>query len=184
LVLSLVASLILPLARANRAQADQGSGPEQAKAAALAAKVSADASRIHQLTEQLDQARLQVNSTSAQLVGVMHQHDATVQLINAERAVLLEAAVRAYMQGGVTGEYSTSTAAQDAVFGTEYLRVASGDAASTGDQLKQLDADLQADLATLRSAQQANTSAMAQLNSLRNNAIAIRVKGVIHAAHA
>ncbi len=141
---------------------------------ALEAKVATEAGRIHQLTEQLDQARLQVNSTSARLVGVTHQHQVAVQGLDANRAVLLEQALRAYMHGGVTAARAEGNpASADLTVGREYLRVASGDLAETGDQLRQLEASLRADQAMLQGAQQANLQAAVQLKALRDHALSV-----------
>ncbi|MDQ1391972.1 MAG: resuscitation-promoting factor RpfA [Acidimicrobiaceae bacterium] len=172
LALSLLATLLVPIAGATPAMADP-SGPDQAKVAALTAKVNAEAGHIRQLTGQLDQARLQVNSTSTRLAGVTKQHDATVQVLGANRAILLEQAVRAYMHGGATPGMPSAAAAADVTLGQEYLRVASGDLANTSDQLRQLETDLRRDLTTLRSAQQANVQATVQLQALRTSALSV-----------
>jgi hypothetical protein len=172
LVLSLVASLALGIARATPALADQ-SGPD--RVAALTAKVNSEAAHIHQLTEQLDQARLKVNTTSTRLAGVTHQHDATLQGLGANRAILLDQALRAYMRGGITASMSSAStsAAADLTVGREYLKLASGDLAQTGDQLRQLEASLRADQAMLMGAQQANMQATTQLQLLRTNALSV-----------
>jgi peptidoglycan hydrolase CwlO-like protein len=172
LALSLLTSFLLPVAAAAPAAADT-SGPDQAKVATLTAKINAQAGHIHQLTGQLDQARLKVDSTSARLAGVTKQHDVTVQVLGTNRAILLEQAVRAYMHGGSTPGMPSAAAASDVTLGQEYLRVASGDLANTSDQLHQLETDLRRDLTTLHTAQQSNLRATVDLQALRTNALAI-----------
>ncbi|MDQ1398848.1 MAG: resuscitation-promoting factor RpfA [Acidimicrobiaceae bacterium] len=172
LALSLLTSLLLPLGGVSAAGADPA-GPDQAKVATLTARINAQAGRIHQLTGQLDQARLKVDSTSSRLVGVTKQHDTTMQVLGANRAILLEQAVRAYMHGGATPGMPSAAAASDVTLGQEYLRVASGDLANTSDQLRQLESDLRRDITTLHTAQQANLTATVQLQALRTNALAI-----------
>lgn len=171
LTLALVALALLPLGAAAPAGADQ-SGPDPAQIAALTTQVTRAATRIHQLTEQLDQARLQVSSTTTRLAEVSAQHDATVQALSANRAVLLGQAIRAYMQGGAAQAMPSSlSATADMTLGREYLRVASGDLNNTADQLRQTDANLRAEQATLQGAQRANRAATAQLQVLRTNAL-------------
>jgi Transglycosylase-like domain len=172
LTLALVSFLLLPVGAAVPAGADQ-SGPDPAQVAALTTQVTREATRIHQLTEQLDQARLQVSSTTTRLAEVSAQHDTTVHALSANRAVLLGQAIRAYMQGGAAQAMPSSTSATaDMTLGREYLRVASGDLTETADQLRQTDANLRAEQAALQSAQQANLAATAQLQVLRTNALA------------
>jgi hypothetical protein len=169
-VVFLASFLLLPVAAGAPVGADQ-SGPDQTQVAALMAKVNAQAVRIHQLTEQLDQARLQVSSTTSRLAGVTQEHDATVRVLDANRATLLGQAVRAYIHGGVAPGMQTSSASADMTIGREYLRVASGDLADTADQLRATEAGLRADQLTLEGAQQANLAATAQLQVLRTNAL-------------
>ena len=147
--------------------------PGPGNVTALTAKINAEATHIHQLTEQLDQARLQVSSTSQRLLSVTRQDDAAVQSLAANRAVLLQQALRAYMQGGVALTDESATEASDLTVSQEYLQVASGDVAETGDQLVQLDLTLRSDAITLQAAQKANVQAASQLQSLRSNALSI-----------
>jgi hypothetical protein len=162
-------SIILVLAAAAPARAD-APAPDQSQVAALTAQVNYEAGRIHQLTEQLDQARLQVSSTASRLAGVTEQHNATVQQLNANRSTLLDQAVQAYMHGGAASR-TTAGATADVTIGAEYLRVASGDMTDIADRLRLTDANLRADQATLEGAQQANLQATAQLEALRTNAL-------------
>jgi hypothetical protein len=104
---------------------------------------------------------------------VTKQHDATVQVLGNNRAILLEQAVRAYMHGGATPGMPSAASSADVTLGKEYLRVASGDLANTSDQLRQLETDLRRDLFTLHTAQQADLQATVQLQALRTNALAI-----------
>jgi hypothetical protein len=164
-----VLALLLPLVAGSQAAADPA-GPDQAHLGALTAKVNAEAANIHRLTEQLDQARLQVNSTSARLVGITHQHQVTVQGLDANRAILLEQALRAYMHGGVTPGVPSSMAA---LSGSADLTLGREDLANTGDQLRVLEANLRADQAMLQGAQQANLQATVQLQALRTNALSV-----------
>jgi hypothetical protein len=168
----LLASLVLPAIPAAPAAASAPSpGPTQASD--LAAKVQTEAAVIHQLTEQLDQARLSVDATSARLVTVTRQHDATVAQLGANRSVLLEQAVRAYMLGGATAQSVDMSGSADVTLGSEYLRVASGDLVDTGDQLRQTADELRSDQLMLQGAQQASAQATAQLQVLRTNALSI-----------
>ncbi len=174
MALSLVASVLSVLGVSAAAAAPRQTGSDQAQLNDLTAKVNSEAIHIHQLTEQLDQGRLKATSTSARLDVVSKQHDATVQGLDANRAILLEQALRAYMHGGVTpGMQPMSSASADLTLGREYLRVASGDLANTGDQLRQVEFNLRADAAQLQGAQQANVQATAQLQELRARALAI-----------
>ncbi|MDP9075755.1 MAG: hypothetical protein M3N98_16615, partial [Actinomycetota bacterium] len=68
-------------------------GPSQAQADALAAQVARGAAHLHQLTARLDQARLQVQSTSAELASSLRQHDQTVAALAVNHAVLRDQAV-------------------------------------------------------------------------------------------
>ncbi len=147
-------------------------GPTQSQADALAAKVSSQGVVIHKLTAQLDQARLRVTSTASRLASVSYQHDATVQMLGANRSILVEQALRAYMHGGTTPETPSPTAASDLTLSREYLKVASGDLASTADGLRLVEVNLRGDLAMLTSAQNASLQATTQLQALRTSALA------------
>jgi hypothetical protein len=170
LVGSLVIALVLPAVSAAPVSADTG-GPGPGQVNALSARVHSEAAVIHQLTEQLDEARLSVNATSGRLVNVTRQHDAAVQVLGANRAILLEQALRAYMYGGAASDPVSMSADSDVTLGSEYLRVASGDLAATGDQLRQLVATLRSDQLMLQGAQQANLQATQQLEQLRTSAV-------------
>jgi membrane protease subunit (stomatin/prohibitin family) len=145
----------------------------------LSAKVNADAVHIHQLTEQLDQARLQVDSTSARLVSVTQEDQAAIAKIGATRGILLDQALRAYMHGGISLGMSTSQSA-DVTISQEYLTVASGDLANTGDQLRQMDETLRTEQVNLRNAQQQKGEATAQLQALRTSALAAATSDQVH----
>jgi hypothetical protein len=160
--------MVIPAASAGA----DGPGPSQSQADALAAKVSSQGAVIHKLTEELDQARLQVSSTASRFASVSHQHDATVEMLKANRAILLEQALRAYMHGGAAPETPSPTAASDLTLSREYLRVASGDLASTADGLRLVEVNLRGDLAMLQSAQNASLQATTQLQALRTTALA------------
>jgi len=166
----LLCMLLAPILGATPAGAGP-SGPTQAQVTALTQRINGEATHIHQLTEQLDEAHLKVDLASAHLVAVTRQHDATVQGIVANRALLVDQALRAYMQGGDT-EVTASSSADIAISG-EYLKVASGDLQQTGDQLAALDVSLRVQASTLQGAQQANLQAAAQLQALRTNALAV-----------
>jgi hypothetical protein len=165
---ALLALVVLPAAPAGA----DAPGPSQSQVDALAAKVSSQGTVIHKLTEQLDQARLRVTSTASRLASVSHQHDATVEMLGANRSILLEQALRAYMHGGAAPETPSPTAASDLTLSREYLKVASGDLASTADGLRLVEVNLRGDLAMLQSAQNASLQATAQLQTLRTNALA------------
>jgi hypothetical protein len=165
---ALLALLVIPAAPAGA----DAPGPSQSQADALAAKVSSQGIVIHKLTEQLDQARLRVTSTASRLASVSYQHDATVEMLGANRSILLEQALRAYMHGGVAPETPSPTAASDLTLSREYLKVASGDLASTADGLRLVEVNLRGDLAMLQSAQNASLQATTQLQALRTNALA------------
>ena len=163
-------TVVLVLAAgAGPARAD-APAPDQSQVAALTAQVSFEAGRIHQLTEQLDQARLQVSSTASRLAGVTEQHNVTVQQLKANRAILLDQAVQAYMHGGAASG-TRARVTEDVTIGAEYLRVASGDMTDIADRLRQTDANLRADQATLEGAQQDNLKAANELQALRTNAL-------------
>jgi hypothetical protein len=166
----LLCMLFAPILGATPAGAGQ-SGPSQAQVTALTQRINDEATRIHRLTEQLDEAHLKVNLASAHLVAVTREHDATVQGMVANRALLVDQALRAYMQGGDT-EVTASASADIAVSG-EYLQVASGDLQETGDQLAALDVSLRVQEVTLQGAQQANVQATAQLSGLRTSALSV-----------
>lgn len=163
---------LLPLVSPTPAEADQPS-PGHASVSALTAKVAADAARIHQLTEQLDEARLQASTASAHLGSVTDQYDVTVQSLDANRSVLVNQAVQAYMEGGISVQDMTSSQASDLTVSQEYLQMASGDLTQTGDQLHQLELKLRAQQSVLRSAQQAKLQAAQGLDSLRASAVAV-----------
>jgi hypothetical protein len=169
--LLLPAVMAIPVLLAAPAAAD-APAPTKGQVDALTIKVSQQGAVIHQLTEQLDQARLRVSSTSSRLVSVSRQHDATVQQLDANRTILLEQALRAYMHGGATPQTPSAAAAADLTLGREYLRVASGDLANTGDQLRLLEVNLRGDQTMLRNAEQASQQATVQLQALRTNALA------------
>ena len=166
---ALLTVVLVLVAAATPARAD-APAPDQSQVAALTAQVSFEAGRIHQLTEQLDQARLQVSSTASRLAGVTEQHNATVQQLKANRAILLDQAVQAYMHGGAASGTRAGVTA-DVTIGAEYLRVASGDMTDIADRLRQTDANLRADQATLDGAQQDNLKAATDLQALRTNAL-------------
>lgn len=170
----LSAILAAPVVLAVPAAAD--TGPTQGQVDALTFKISHEGAVIHQLTAQLDQARLRVNSTSSRLVSVSRQHDATVQQLGANRSILLEQALRAYMHGGATPQTPSAAAASDLTLAREYLRVASGDLAGTGDQLRALEVNLRGDQTTLRNAEQDSQQATVQLQTLRTNALSTAAK--------
>lgn len=171
----LVGLLLVPVFGARPAGATtagpSSSGPSQAQVTALTSKINNEAVRIHELTEQLDQARLKSSQASAHLVDVTRQHDATVQGITANRTLLVNQALRAYMLGGDTEV--TASASADITISGEYLKVASGDLAETGDQLAALDVSLRVEQSTLQGAQRANAQATGQLQALRTNALAV-----------
>lgn len=168
LALGLWCLVLVPVLAAT-AGAQTASGPAQVTA--LAAKIGQEAGHIHQLTEQLDQARLKVDLASTHLADVTRQHDATMQGMEANRVLLVGQAVRAYMQGGNSGVTATSSA--DLAISGEYLKVASGDLTETGDQLQALDVSLRVDQSMLQGAQRANVQATVQLQALRTNALAV-----------
>jgi len=170
--LTVLTSLLFMVLGMGSAQADT-SGPSQAGVASIKAKINDEAVHIHQLTEDLDQARLQVTSTEAQLVSVTRQVQAAVQGLAANRSVLVDQALRAYMQGGVTMTMESSSDSPDLTVSQEYLRVASGDVADTGDQLHLLETNLSSDEVSLQGAQHASVSATTQLQALRNNALSV-----------
>jgi hypothetical protein len=165
---AILAFVVFPAAPAGA----DAPGPSQGQVDALAAKVSSQGVVIHKLTEQLDQARLRVTSTASRLASVSYQHDATVQMLGANRSILLEQALRAYMHGGAAPETPSLTAASDLTLSREYLKVASGDLASTADGLRLVEVNLRGDLAMLQSAQNASLQATTQLQALRTNALA------------
>ena len=165
---ALLALLVIPAAPAGA----DAPGPSQSQADALAAKVSSQGVVIHKLTEQLDQARLRVTSTASRLASVSYQHDATVQMLGANRSLLVEQALRAYMHGGAAPDTPSPTPASDLTLSREYLKVASGDLASTTDGLRLVEVNLRGDLAMLQSAQNASLQATTQLQALRTNALA------------
>ncbi|HEX3540050.1 MAG TPA: transglycosylase family protein [Acidimicrobiales bacterium] len=170
LVSVLVTTLSLPVLSASPVAAD--TSPAQGQVDALAAQVTIQAGVIRQLTEQLDQARLRVSTTSSRLASVTRQHEATVQNLAANRSVLLQQAVRAYMHGGVASQTESMSTSADVTLGQEYLQVASGDLTQTGDQLHQLELSLRGDEQQLQAAQQASASATGQLQALRTRALA------------
>jgi len=171
----LPAVLAVPTLLAAPAAADSPA-PSQGQVDALTFKMSHEGAVIHQLTEQLDQARLRVSSTSSRLVSVSRQHDATLQRLGANRSILLDQALRAYMHGGATPQTPSAAAAADLTLGREYLRVASGDLVNTGDQLRLLEVTLRGDQAMLHGAEQASQQATVQLQVLRTNALSTAAK--------
>lgn len=149
-------------------------GPAQAQARALAAKIADAASRVHQLTEHIDQARLQVDSTSAQLVASTRQHDQTAQVLEADRVVLRQQAVTAYMRGGgAQGLAAGAKAMADITVGREYLAVATGNLTDATDHLRVAEADLKRQEAAVRAARQAGLQALDQVKAVRDNALAV-----------
>jgi hypothetical protein len=165
---AILAFVVFPAAPAGA----DAPGPSQGQVDALAAKVSSQGVVIHKLTEQLDQARLRVTSSASRLASVSHQHDTTVEMLGANRSILLEQALRAYMHGGAAPETPSPTATSDLTLSREYLKVASGDLANTADGLRLVEVNLRGDLAMLQSAQNASLQATAQLQTLRTNALA------------
>ncbi|MGH9125675.1 MAG: transglycosylase family protein [Acidimicrobiales bacterium] len=172
IALLLLAALVVPVASLSPAAADQPS-PAQASLSALTAKVDAAAGRVHQLTQDLDQARLQVGATSARLVAVGNQYNATVQSVQANRTVLVNQAIQAYMVGDIPVNLMTSVQAGDVTVNREYEQIASGDLTDTGDQLRQLEVQLQSQQVAMRAAQQANVDAANNLSALRANAVSV-----------
>jgi hypothetical protein len=147
-------------------------GPSQGQADALTARIASGASRIHQLTTQLDQARLHVQSTSAQLGDALRQHDQTVVALAANHAILRDQAVVAYMRGGpASGLYARATAG-DVTLGRAYLEVATGNLTDAGDQLKVLESNLRRQQAALDRARKASSQAVSQAQQAREAALA------------
>lgn len=168
---SLVIVLAVPVVMAAPASA-QTAPPSHGQVDALTNEVNTEAGVIHRLTEQLDQARLQVDDTSARLVSVTRQHQAMVAQVSANQAVLSQQAVVAYMNDGVATATPTAAGEADPAVQSEYLQLAAGDVADTGDQLRNTEAGLRTDMFLVQQAQQANLQATTQLQELRTDALA------------
>lgn len=167
----MVAVLAVPVVSAVPAAASP-SPPNQSQLDTVTAEVNAEAGVVHRLTEQLDQARLQVEDTSARLQSVTRQHDAMVQQVAANQAILSQQAVVAYMNGGVAAETPTVAGEADPAVDSAYLQLAAGDLSSSGDQLHNTEVSLRADMFMLQQAQQANMQATNGLANLRSSALA------------
>ncbi len=145
-------------------------GRDQGQGAALAAKISSGAARIHQLTEQLDQARMQIRSTSAQLDSAAREHDQAETAIRADQAVLHVQAVTAYMHG--PSKYQAA-ASVDLTIGRMYLKVATGNLTETTDRLRVLAINLRRSQTALAGARQASLDAVAQAQHARDQALLV-----------
>jgi len=167
IAVAFLASLLMSgpvVALAGPVAADQG------PSAALAAKISTGAARIHQLTEQLDQARMQIRSTSAQLEAATRQHDQTMSAIQAGQALLQVQAVTAYMHGPSTYQAAASV---DLTVGRQYLKVATGNLTETTDRLRALATNLRRSQTALNNAHQSSVDAVALAQHARDQALII-----------
>ena len=165
--------LVLGVVAPSPAAGDPVGGPGQDQVNVLTAKITSEAARIHQLTQHLDQARTQLRSTTAKLAEATRSHDATVQALSANRVILHDQALRAYMRGGVVLGVSATSGTGDVSLGREYLKVASGNLADASERLRVLEANLRRDQAAIGAAQQSSAAAATQLQQLRANAVAI-----------
>jgi len=153
-----------PAATGNPLGRDQGPG------AALAAQITSGAARIHQLTEQLDQARMQIRTSTAQLDSATRQHDQAETAIQADQGLLHTQAVTAYMHGPSTYQGGASV---DLTLGREYLKVATGNLTETTDRLRVLATNLRRSQSALTGARQASIDAVAQAQHARDQAIVV-----------
>lgn len=145
-------------------------GRDQGQGAALAARISSGAARIHRLTEQLDEARMQIGSTSARLDAAAREHDRAEGAIQADQAILHVQAVTAYMHGPSTYQAAASV---DLTVGRMYLKVATGNLTETTDRLRVLASDLRRSQSALTGARQAAVDAAVQAGHTRDQALLV-----------
>jgi peptidoglycan DL-endopeptidase CwlO len=107
-VAALTSGLAIP-----RASADSISGL-RAQAAALVSRINSLGLQEDALSEQYDEARNQVQTLEAQVSAAARQLATTEAKTSRDRAVLLQDAVEAYVNGGSSPQSSGSTAMQSA----------------------------------------------------------------------
>ncbi len=146
---------------ARPASADQ-IGDVQAQAQQLASQIASQSARIHALTEQYDQAELQVQQLQQQVQSARTAIAQARSQVSANLAELRRQAVYAYIQGSVApGSLSVlvSRNPDQAALREEYLSVANGNVEDTVDSLHIAEAVLKGREAQLESAESAAAGA-------------------------
>jgi cell wall-associated NlpC family hydrolase len=183
LAVSAVAALASGLA-IPRASADSISDL-RAQAAALVSKINSLGMQEDALSEQYDAARNQVQTLDAQVTAAAKQLAATEATTSRDRAVLLQDAVQAYVDGGNSPQASGSTAMQsanNALLRAEYADTLATDQNNAIDQyhlaslqqqaaesnLKQKESAAKAQVQKVASAQQAVANLAAQLTAQKS----------------
>jgi cell wall-associated NlpC family hydrolase len=177
---ALTSGLVIP-----RASADSISDL-RAQAAALVSKINSLGMQEDALSEQYDAARNQVQTLDAQVTAAAKQLASTEATTSRDRAVLLQDAVQAYVNGGSGPQASGSTAMQsanNALLRAEYADTLATDQNNAIDQyhlaslqqqaaentLKKNEAAAKAQVQKVASAQQAVANLAAQLTAQKSH---------------
>ncbi len=163
-------ALVVPIAfRAQPASADQIAGV-QAEANQLATQIQGQGGRIHQLSEQYDQAQAQLDGVSQRLASARAALQATEADVRAKQAEVKRQAVEAYVEGPNGGGVAALLSGDLGNVGLrqEYLGIANSDVRSSIDDLRTAESLLRSESASLESAQQAAAAATSGLQHDRD----------------
>ena len=158
-----VVSLLVPLVRPGGPAGADTVGDQRARAAVLAARLSADNVRSEQLAEAYDKAQIHLQAVEADLVRAKAQLGQTGAQLSGARAKVRDLAVRAYMDGGAARQLSLLIpgSATEVADRSTYVAAATGSANNAIDSLRAAHVELSRQQAVLAGDQAAAARATA-----------------------